>query len=167
MIIYKIPIDYSEIAKIMFESEPEMPIFRDYNPMELYGFPEDTIITPTWRCKTYEKVSRFISYDTLKELNFEPESCIAMIKLRKPGTGTPWHKDPYRVHGNRPAHRYVIQCTDWTVGQYCQLEDETFTHWKAGDAYHITKDDAHLAVNFSHKNRLFITLTGAYPDSQN
>ena len=78
----------------------------------------------------------------------------------------PVHTDPFedssfnpRFEG-RDAHRWVVHCSDWDIGQFCQVEDDVMTHWKVGDAYKITKNVRHLACNFSNSDRLLITLTG-------
>jgi hypothetical protein len=162
----KIKVNLEEIRDIMREYTPVKTVFKLYDCVKLYGFPQDSIWCDTWKIDEYLPILRIVDYQTLKDLGFEPESCGLRIKLRKPGTGVPVHKDPYEnKHGearfeDKPAHRWVVQCSDWEIGQFCQVEDEVITHWKIGDAYRLTKNDAHLAVNFSNFDRLLITLTG-------
>ena len=169
----KIKLSLYELYKIMAESDPIKGVFRQYDCVKLYGFPPETIWAYSWKFDSYEPILRFIKKKTLEELGFEPESCGLRIKIRKPGTGVPVHIDPFedssfnpRFEG-RDAHRWVVQCSDWDIGQFCQVEDDVMTHWKVGDAYKITKNMRHLACNFSNSDRLLITLTGFTSDTKN
>ncbi len=136
----KIKLSLYELYKIMAESEPIKGIFRQYDCVKLYGFHPETIWAYSWKFDSYEPILRFIKKKTLEDLGFEP---------------------------GRDAHRWVVQCSDWDIGQFCQVEDDVMTHWKVGDAYKITKNMRHLACNFSNSDRLLITLTGFTSDTKN
>lgn len=93
---------------------------------------------------------------------------IGMIKL-DPGTTLPWHKDSFymlrqkrqdwKEQGLIPV-RYLIFAEDWKIGHFVQLEDQTVSHWKAGDCWFFCYQTQHLGTNAGLEPMISIQVSG-------
>ena len=55
----KIKLSLYELYKIMAESDPIKGVFRQYDCVKLYGFPQETIWAYSWKFDSYEPILRF------------------------------------------------------------------------------------------------------------
>ena len=126
------------------------------------GYTEEMIQNYTWRLDRDMLVDIF-GEDQLKyKFNFDIDTIIGNIKSRAPGTGVPYHRDRYDKikDKNEKSGRWVIALQDWNWGEFNQCGNKIYAGWKAGDAYNIPTDLAHLAVNFGIRYRNLVTITG-------
>ena len=72
-----------------------------------------------------------------------------------PNVILPTHKDTFytlRQEHNvelDDCYRYLIFLEDWVFGHYVGFENESITHWKAGDVWKFTGHEMHYGVNAS------------------
>lgn len=69
---------------------------------------------------------------------------------------------------NYYATRFLIMMEDWEWGQGMMFNDQTFTHWRAGDVvYWDWTNVAHSTFNTSYLPRGLIRITGLRTDENN
>ena len=88
--------------------------------------------------------------DLTNKVALYSERNLHMDKLQK------WNpKDPSRVM------RIFVQLTDWQPGQFWEVGNYQYNHWKAGDIFTFdTCDVPHCTANAGHHPRVTFQITG-------
>ena len=100
--------------------------------------------------------------------NFDFEFFNLNIMVQPPGNFVVRHidyynylLDNYEIKSIDDVTRYVVQLTEWELGQYVGFEDEVFYKWKVGDTIQwIPNITEHMSCNGGLNPRAILVITG-------
>ena len=142
---------------------------RDYNNNKFIKELPDTYCWENVKMKQKFWQSDELDYKELgRNLNMDVKSVGAT--LQPPGSILPIHVDSFFQlrkkfpNSEKSPVRANIFLQDWKIGHFLQFENETISHWKAGEGFIWDSTVYHLSANAGIQNKYTLQVSGFLND---